>query len=203
MYGASSNDGGQTWSENRQIYSSPSGTVCECCHPSVAIDSKGTIYVMWRNAVAGNRDMYAAVSSDGGKTFKAAVKLGAGTWKLDSCPMDGGHLASTAPGKLVAVWRRENQLFKLSSGDRGEAPLASGEQPWITTNSDGAWLTWISKRGGELWLSAPNARQPIKLHDNATDPVLASSSSGQGPVVAVWETGRNRDTSIMAMVLAK
>ena len=34
IFGAGSTDGGQTWSMNRPIYSSPSGSVCECCHPS-------------------------------------------------------------------------------------------------------------------------------------------------------------------------
>ncbi|MFI5131194.1 MAG: sialidase family protein, partial [Chitinophagales bacterium] len=33
--GARSLDGGKTWSTNKIIYTSPGGTVCECCKPSV------------------------------------------------------------------------------------------------------------------------------------------------------------------------
>ena len=64
IFGASSTDGGKTWSENREIYRSPSGTVCECCHPSVAYDSEGQLHVMWRNSLVGYRDMYIAQSND-------------------------------------------------------------------------------------------------------------------------------------------
>jgi hypothetical protein len=77
LYGASSKDGGATWSKNVQVYESPSGTICQCCHPTAIIDSKGEIHVMWRNALEGNRDMYVARSRDGGASFSAAKKMGA------------------------------------------------------------------------------------------------------------------------------
>ena len=50
-----------TWSKNVLIYQSPDGTICECCHPSVAIDKSGRILVMWRNSLGGSRDMYQCV----------------------------------------------------------------------------------------------------------------------------------------------
>jgi hypothetical protein len=37
LYGAHSADGAH-WSKNVLIYDSPEGTICECCHPSAAID---------------------------------------------------------------------------------------------------------------------------------------------------------------------
>src|SRR6516225_6733017 len=65
LYGALSADGGATWSKNVSVYQSPDGTICECCHPSVAIDASGEILVMWRNWLGGSRDMYLARSRDG------------------------------------------------------------------------------------------------------------------------------------------
>src|SRR5687767_2274105 len=58
LFSSVSRDGGTTWRSNKLIYKSPDGSVCECCHPSVAYDTKGTLYVMWRNSLAGSRDMY-------------------------------------------------------------------------------------------------------------------------------------------------
>src|SRR4051812_30324045 len=84
IFGAGSSDGGKTWTENKEIYRSPSGSVCECCHPSATFDSQGGIYAMWRNSIAGNRDLYVAASRDGGQTFGRAVKLGTGSWELDA-----------------------------------------------------------------------------------------------------------------------
>lgn len=86
LYGAFSADGGKSWSRNTLVYRSPEGSICQCCHPSVAIDAKGTVYVMWRNSLKGLRDMYVVVSTDGGKSFGSAWKLGTGSWPLEACP---------------------------------------------------------------------------------------------------------------------
>ncbi|KAJ3054740.1 hypothetical protein HK102_011471, partial [Quaeritorhiza haematococci] len=48
---------------------------------------------MWRNSLKGARDLFLADSSDGGRTFSPAEKLGRGTWPLNACPMDGGAVA--------------------------------------------------------------------------------------------------------------
>jgi len=83
LYGARSTDGGATWSGNVLIYQSPDGTVCQCCSPAAAIDASGQILVMWRNWLAGARDMYLARSRDG-LVFSKAEKLGAGSWQLNA-----------------------------------------------------------------------------------------------------------------------
>lgn len=77
VYGAKSTDGGMTWSKNLLVYASPDSTVCECCKPSVAIKGKN-IYVMFRNWLKVKRDLYLAKSSNGGKSFENAQKLGVG-----------------------------------------------------------------------------------------------------------------------------
>lgn len=96
-----SRDGGASWGGNTLVYKSPSGSVCECCHPSVALTDDGGIYVQWRNSLDGNRDMFLATSTDSGKTFGKAKKLGDGTWPLDACPMDGGAISISGkrPGR--------------------------------------------------------------------------------------------------------
>lgn len=203
IYGASSQDGGKTWSENRRIYASPSGSVCECCHPSVSISDSGAVYVMWRNSHHGNRDMFLAQSEDSGQTFGVAEKLGVGSWQLDVCPMDGGGLAVAADGAPVTVWRRKQQIFVTDgSGPLHERLLGLGEQPSVAANTDGQYVVWLGSRGGKLLLSTPNANQPMPLAGLATAPMLAASRSGNGLVVAVWESGKKPNTLIMASVVA-
>nr|MBA2760816.1 exo-alpha-sialidase [Segetibacter sp.] len=87
VYGAKSVDGGKTWNKNTVVYSSPDGTVCECCKPSVVMKGNN-VFVMFRNWIDGNRDLYLIESPDGGSSFKQADKLGLGSWKLNGCPMD-------------------------------------------------------------------------------------------------------------------
>lgn len=203
IFASQSVDGGRTWSKNRRIYASPSGTVCECCHPSVAIDDRGVIYTMWRNALQGDRDMFIAKSDDTGETFGAAAKLGNGSWKLDACPMDGGFLAVTPSRQVTTIWRRQNDIFLSRLDGRPEQRLGTGQQPWAAANADGIFYVWLNRRPGDLWLLTPGAQRPTKLASDATDPVIAAPRSGRGPVVAVWETGRKPNTSIMAAVIVQ
>ena len=161
--GAASTDSGATWGTNRLIYHSPSGSVCECCHPSAVFDSSGRLLVMWRNSLAGNRDMYLASSADMGETFSTAVKLGTGTWPLNACPMDGGALAPAANGSATTVWRRDREVFRSISGQPEEQSLGIGEQPWAAATGEGAYLTWVSRRGGDLWLLRRRTARPSSL----------------------------------------
>ena len=54
------------------------------------------VYVMFRNFLNGNRDLYLIQSDDTGATFGTAQKLGIGSWQLDGCPMDGGSISMDA-----------------------------------------------------------------------------------------------------------
>lgn len=199
--GASSSDGGQTWGANQSIYHSPSGAVCPCCHPSAVFDASGRLFVMWRNSLDGNRDMYLSTSTDAGQTFSTAAKLGTGAWKLDACPMDGGSLAAIN-GSATTIWRRDRQVFTAVSQDNGEQKLGSGEQPWATAASDGAYLVWLTRRGGDLWLKRPHEAKPIKLAAGASDPVIAAPLTAAGPVIAVWEVRQGKEVSIVAQAIA-
>lgn len=91
IYGVESNDGGKSWSKNIMVYTSPDTSVCPCCKPSVVMKGK-TVYVMFRNWLQGNRDLYLIKSDNNGRSFSDAQKLGMGNWKLNACPMDGGGL---------------------------------------------------------------------------------------------------------------
>ena len=194
IFGSASVDGGATWSENRLVYRSPSGSVCECCHPSIAMGRDGQLHVMWRNSVDGDRDLYVASSSDTGKTFSGAQKLGSGNWMLDACPMDGGAIAVGPDRKVTAVWRRENQVY-LSTGDDEEL-LARGEQPW-TASGEETYVVWLNKRPGELWLRRGD-RDSEKIADNAVDPVVAASPGKSGSVVVSWEQRTGDCSTILA-----
>jgi BNR repeat protein len=185
IFGSRSTDGGATWSENSLVYKSPDRSVCECCHPSVIYDDQGRLHVMWRNSLGGNRDMFWASSDDNGKTFKPAVKLGAGSWQLDACPMDGGAMAVARDGKLAAAWRRDKEVFLTASKSSEERKLGDGLQPWAAANKRGIYAVWITDRPGELYLAGPEGNQPTKLASRARDPVIASTQ--QASLVVAWE----------------
>ncbi|MEJ7609333.1 MAG: hypothetical protein WKF37_24435 [Bryobacteraceae bacterium] len=69
------------------------------------LSMRGNVYVMFRNALGGSRDLYLARSNDG-KTFSAATNS---IWQLNACPMDGGALVTGKNGPST-VWRRGKEI---------------------------------------------------------------------------------------------
>jgi hypothetical protein len=180
LYGARSTDGGLTWSKNVLVYASPDGTICECCHPSLSVDERGQIWVMWRNALGGSRDFYVASTRDG-VHFAEAQKLGAGTWKLDACPMDGGGLVSTG-GQVISAWRRENGIFLASLG-KAETQVGTGKDVAIAEGRDGVYVAWATGGGIQLW--TPGATQAKSLAAQGAFVNLVGFEDGS--VLAAWE----------------
>ena len=182
LYAATSEDGGKTWGKNQLVYASPDGFVCQCCEPQIAADSDGRVAVMWRNTLDGKRDMYVVRSTDEGKTWGKAEKLGKGAWTIDACPHDGGGLAM-AGDELLTVWRRETAIFTATPGAT-EKELGKGGQPVVALTAEGPWLAWQAADG--IRLQGPQEKES-KLLGPGRFPILATGPGGKSPVVVVWE----------------
>ena len=139
--------------------------------------------MMFRNWLGGDRDMYLVTSTDGGRTFRPAEKLGAGTWPLNACPMDGGGLAVSPNGKIVSGWRRGSEVFVAPAGG-AETRIEAGKDPAIVSRPDGIYVAWSSPAG--LRARVPGKADPILL-DSAGAFVNLASIPG-GPVIAAWES---------------
>lgn len=184
IFGARSTDGGVSWEPDALVYHAPEKSVCECCHPSVAFAPDGSLYVMWRNHVAGARDLYFARSDDG-RRFDAGAKLGRGTWPLNACPMDGGAIAAGRDGQVDSIWMRAGSIFAARPGEN-ERALGKGVQGWTAFGPDGAYMAWLEQRPGRVLALLPGGT-PIPLAERSNDPVVAAAPDGRGPVVAAWE----------------
>jgi hypothetical protein len=200
IMGASSRDGGKTWSDNTLVYRSPDGSVCECCHPSATFSPDGTLFVMWRNSLAGNRDMYVARSKDNGQSFGPAEQLGTKHWQLGACPMDGGAIGVDAKGVVHTAWRREKTVFTTSGAPAADMQLAAGEQPWLAMTEHGPTVAWIASRPGELFVKLPWSTRPTSLAAKARDPVLTASPGG---VLVAWEADRDGEPEIRVQRLKR
>lgn len=103
------------WSKNMMAYQSPDQHVCECCKPSIAVNGS-SVAIMFRNWLNGSRDLYVIRSSDQGRTFAAAQKMGLDTWKLNGCPMDGGGLRISPDNVVQTVWQRKGNIYFATPG---------------------------------------------------------------------------------------
>jgi len=182
VFGARSADGGKTWGPNHAVYESPEKTVCECCQPTVAADDSGGVAVMWRNLLAGSRDMFLARSSDGGRTFSGGQKLGTGTWPLEACPMDGGGVALSG-GDVATVWRREDVVYAASPG-KEEEPLGKGRNAVVAFGPRGVMRAWQGA-GGDIVLAAAGS-PPVSV-GRGRFPAFGAMPGGGGPLLLAWE----------------
>jgi BNR repeat-like domain len=191
IYGAKSSDGGITWSKNIMIYTSPDTTVCECCKPSVAVKGNN-IYIMFRNWLKGNRDLYVIQSKDGGNTFGEAQKLGMGNWKLNGCPMDGGGLAVTRKGEIQTVWRREGKIYAASAGSP-ENEIGEGRGCTLEIVNGKNVYAWTEK--GEVVVRKPKGQK--KVLGKGSQPVLKALNNEH--VICVWENEKQIHASILEL----
>ena len=179
---AVSRDGGATWDSDVVAYRSPTGTICQCCHPSLVVEASGRISAMFRNEREGARDMYVIASADNGRTWTGAEKLGDGTWPLKACPMDGGGLGIDARGSLVAAWRRDQTVYLVSPGSP-EVALGAGVNPTLAMTDAGPLVAWNSAEGLMLKRSDANASL-VDAHGK-----FAALAATPGGVVVAYERG--------------
>ena len=179
VFAAISRDRGATWSNDVRVYRSPSSSVCECCHPSVAVQDDGEVVVMFRNYVDGNRDMYVTRSRNG--SFSAAAKLGRGAWALNACPMDGGDLKLSG-NEPVTIWRREETVY-LSLPGQPEQQLGAGRDPVLGIAGSHRDLAWsaadgiLLRRGGDTRKMGPGRFPSLLSFDRYS--VIAWEHEGQ------------------------
>jgi len=180
LWGAFSEDGGKTWGRNVLLYESASGTICQCCHPSLLSLGHGEFAVMWRNVMDGSRDFY-VMRLKGGKAAGPAVKQGQGTWKLDACPMDGGGMVLDG-SDIVTAWRREHNVFLARPG-RPETDLGMGQDVALAEGRKGPVAVWVS--GKTVRLFEAGKVSPQALSENGAFPNVVALPDGT--VLAAWE----------------
>ena len=191
IYSSGSVDGGKTWSKNSLIYASPDIAVCECCKPSVAVKGDN-VYVMFRNWLNGNRDMYLITSADGGSNFGTAQKLGNGSWALEGCPMDGGNLAVNKNGHPETVWLRQKKIYACEPG-AGEKEIGEGRSCTIESINGRNVYAW-TEHGEIVVMNSQNIKRSI---GKGGSPQLKAISDKQ--VICVWENEKQIHSAVLEL----
>lgn len=191
IYGARSADGGKTWSKNIMVYTSPDSSVCECCKPSVVMQDQH-VYVMFRNWLHGNRDLYLIESLDAGNTFGEAQKLGNDNWPLNGCPMDGGGIAINNNGAAQTVWRRENKIYSCEPGS-AEIEIAEGKSCTVETVNNKNIYAFTDN--GNIYCLLPGAQK--QLLGKGSLPILKSISDNQ--VICIWQNDHQIYRSVLQL----
>jgi hypothetical protein len=190
IFGSSSTDGGKTWSRNKLVYASPDTTVCECCKPSVVVKGNN-VYVMFRNWLKGNRDLYLIQSADNGNTFAKAEKLGNGSWALNGCPMDGGSFTIDKKGNLQTVWNRKGTIYACEPG-KNETALGTGRSCTLETVNGKNIYAWVEN--GEVVVLKPGGKEVV---GKGQLPII--KSIGNDHALCVWENEKQIHKAIIEL----
>ncbi len=186
MWGAESTDAGKSWKANTLVYRSPDQSICECCHPTARFDDTGTLAVIWRNSIAGDRDTWLTTRPRGATGFGPAAKLGAGSWTLKGCPMDGGALLPLGRGRFASVWQRAGEVF-FCPVEGPEINLGAGKQPVAYLRDGQPIVVW--QQGPDLVSRRlTDTTAPVSLARQARFPSIVSLPDNRGVVLA-YEQG--------------
>lgn len=179
IFASRSIDGGRHWSANFLVYASPDSTVCECCKPSVLLKDKKA-YIMFRNWLAGNRDLYLSTSDDGGKTFDSAQKLGTASWALEGCPMDGGALSLDAENQIQTVWNRKGLIYLCQPG-KPEIKIGEGRSVNMASRGTDNLFCWV--QNDHIILTKQNGKKQVVGEGQQPQILLTDNHKG----LLVWE----------------
>ncbi len=101
------------------------GNTCVCCRSHVATGPQNSVAALWRKVFPGDiRDMELGLSKDGGRSFRAPIRVHQDHWQLNACPHRGGSLAIDKQEQLYTTWYTEgaqdrpNILFARSTEGR-------------------------------------------------------------------------------------
>ena len=191
IFGAKSVDGGKNWSKNIMIYSSPDTTVCECCKPSVVVKDNN-VYVMFRNWLNGNRDLYLIQSTDGGNTFGQAQKLGKGSWQLNGCPMDGGSIVIDKNGNPETVWNRKGVIYACEPG-KEENKIGEGRNCTMDAVNGKNVYAWVEN--GNIIVMKPQGMK--KNLGKGHLPVIKAVNNEH--ILCVWENDKQIHKAILEL----
>jgi hypothetical protein len=160
---------------------------------------------MWRNKLAGNRDMYALMVDRGeGPDAEQAIPLDTGHWELEACPMAGGGVAAGADGRILTFWRRGRGLYTATPGLGEVDAVGEGRETLAAAGPDGFHLVWTDSEGQVMTAfdaraGAERTGRPLGHGGNLA---VGGAPDGRGPVAVVWESGKEGPANLVYAVLA-
>jgi hypothetical protein len=114
----SSIDGGATYLPQQVVTAAAPGVACDCCPPEIV--TKGQYQLaLFRNNESNVRDIWGALSTDGGLTFTSDANLDNLGWGIASCPATGPHGVILGDSAYVVSASRASGKYRVYASSVG------------------------------------------------------------------------------------
>lgn len=180
LVSATSKDRGKTFSAPTVI----ARDVCPCCRPTVTAGEKGEGFVVWRQVVGEVRDMVAAKTADGGKTWSSPVPVSNDGWKIPGCPHSGAAVALVRDELYVTWYSEAEGRGKLYATKSPTAKLGFGPRRELSRGVHDANHPSLAVSGDEV-LAAFQGRDPAERGGWGPLGVYVRSLTGDEPALRV------------------
>jgi len=220
LFFSKSTDGGRTWSLPFRVNNDGGGATQQ--DPSIALDADNAIYIAWTDNRGGNNDIYFSLSTDGGLSFSANVRVNDMTTNTQS----ESDIVVDAQGLVHVVWTDYRtsaisgpDIYYANSTDGGlsfnpsqrinnDATGAEQARPAIAVAADrSVYVVWEDPRNGargrDIYFSkstdlgdtwTPNVQVNDDVGNYAqTDPTIAVNATGG--IFIAWADGRTPNTA--------
>jgi hypothetical protein len=190
IYFTKSTNGGHSFGTNVRVDDSGK-SFSDQEHPFIVVDKNGIIYLVWFDVRNGNRDIYFAKSTDGGKSFQRNVRVD----DTGSSPSNQYRvsMALDNDGNIYVVWsddrngRRDIYFSKSTDGGESFGKNVRVDDTGLPSDSIQAWPRICVDRGENIYVSWFDARNE-KLN---YDIYFAKSTDGGN---SFWKNIRVDDT---------
>lgn len=181
---------------------------CQCCRTGILTDSRGRIYLTYRDWLPGGiRDVSYVVSADAGQSFSKPALLNSDNWVINACPHAGPQLYAqgetvyaawysgekTRPGVRLTRLNGSQTLMDFIEGPQTKHPQVTG---WPDGRLALAWENLVGE-GEEayrqIWLRTYPPTGPVRTvaltpeGQVASDPALLPTPDGLLAAWQVWE----------------
>lgn len=197
IYYTRSDDGGETWTEVRQVFDAAAAGWSMADSPHLAVDAVGTVHVTWlRAGLPGSgftEGIYYAHSNDGGQTWSSALEVVEGSYDWPQVVADGDqvHLlwAELPEGAWSHCWSDDGGLSWTTPARVPGFGTVPGQ---VTVQNDGAgrlYLVGLGSTGdgrsellystwnGQLW--GEFDRLSVDVKDAAEGVTAVTSPAGE------------------------
>ncbi|MFT5725310.1 MAG: hypothetical protein ACI9JN_002434, partial [Bacteroidia bacterium] len=176
-----STDGGRSFGQTVNASKNAPGEACDCCPGFIMADNQ-RITVLFRNNDDDLRDIWATISTDGGKTFSLSADIDKNNWMIGGCPSTGPE-AITIGDSLVSVWMSGasgNSLINVGTSDLNK--LGVGVNGALTpkfTNGNQNYpkIAGNEKAIGVVWQQVENSSRNIQFSWTTNGPEKLIQSS--------------------------